>query len=368
MGVKHEAVDETAFARPDIIQWWVDMGGQPMEANMLHRYISESPFFDYTTKNGLAVTQGRTNAATHELIHDRARFEDTLCKQRGTEYIVVGDPQKVPDGPWPGGTNGMWVIRKQDRDKVRAADGRVQDELTTLGTYYVVGETMFQAVSVADMVGNRLLNATTNLNKFFDRARRLPEFEPGTGFSYRPSSTKAAPGLTAASPAQSREGSVVAGEAQSARSASVQTSNPNGAQTQNQSAFTEDRLLERSLRLAFEFGDEYVDENPVIGEPGHFAFTSSKEAVKKRKAEELAAADAAIATAQARAEKASTRAANLKAEKPPSPPAVMTEGRAGKVDKEKKPTRMADKARRKKRRSNMQTPSQSTPATPTAAG
>lgn len=69
----------------------------------------------------------------------------------GVEYIIVGEPQKVDD-PVVMDT-GIWIIRKQDRRK-RAPR---EDEVTILGTYYIIGENMYQAPSVYDIVGNHMV-------------------------------------------------------------------------------------------------------------------------------------------------------------------------------------------------------------------
>jgi mediator of RNA polymerase II transcription subunit 6 len=41
-------------------------------------------------------------------------------------------------------------------------------------------------------------------------------------------------------------------------------------------------LLMQSLNLTNRYGDEYMDENPLLGEPGAFVFTNTKGAVDAR--------------------------------------------------------------------------------------
>ena len=338
------------------------MGGQAMEENMIHRYISESPFFDYTTKNGLIMDQSRTNGPAFELTKNRRAFEDQLSRQKGSEYMIVGDSQEG---------NGVWNIRKQDRDRRRMADGRFEEELTTLGSYYIVGENMYQAPSVGDVVGNRLVSAAASLSKFLDAADDLPSFSPTTGYSYLPGAAKpTASGSTQASPARSREGSVVPGaETQSLRSGSLAPDSQAGT-TSHGSNSQDARILAQSFRMALEFGDEYMDENPLVGEPGHFSFTSSTAAVKKRKQDD----EAAVAAAKAKEEqKASSRATSPKVEKPPSPPAVMTEAKtAAKAEKDRRGSKLGEKIKRKKSRPNAASPTTPRPSTaglpPNAAG
>ena len=156
-------------------------------------------------------------------------------------------------------------------------------------------------------------------------------------------------------------------DSQSLRSASLVPESQTGSASQA-SATQDARLLANSFKMALEFGDEYMDENPLIGEPGHFNFTSSMSAVKKRKADEEAAAAATRAKEQ---QQAASRAVSPKVEKPPSPPPVMTESKtAVKGDKERRGSKMGDKIKRKKSRPNAgspTTPSSATSALPPSA-
>ena len=141
----------------------------------------------------------------------------------------------------------------------------------------MIGERVYQAPSVADVVGNRVLSAATSLSKFFEKAASLPSFSPTTGHSYLPQTAKPPTGTASAtgSPARSREGSIAPGlDTQSLRSGSLVPESQDGGKT----AITnvqDARMLAQSLQMAIQFGDEYMDENPLLGEPGSFKFTSS---------------------------------------------------------------------------------------------
>lgn len=76
---------------------------------------------------------------------NREAFEARLKSLNGVEYVIVGEP--VDD-------SGVWVIRKQNRKKRAGRD----DEVTLLATYYIVGENMYQAPSVGDILGNHLVS------------------------------------------------------------------------------------------------------------------------------------------------------------------------------------------------------------------
>lgn len=353
------------------------MGGRAMDENMIHRYLAESPFFDHSTKNGLHFLHARSNMAEFELVKDRRRFEEDLRRHVGGEYLIVGEPGDVLRSGGAKESSGVYVLRKQDRQRTRAVDGRVEEELTTLGTYYCVGEKMYQAPSVGDIVGNRLLSATNHLSNFFATAANLPTFSPTAGYTYLPPTTQptsAAPGTsTHASPTRSREGSVLptapvaSGDAQSLRSASLtaplgpsdsHVSNNSTALASAQSA----RLLALSLKQSLEFRDEYSDENPLIGEPGHLSFTSSLAAVKaqKRKAADEEAAALAAKAAMGRKEEGKDAVVKVEEKVSAEPPAVMNTAQAKEVgrererEKERRGSRMGDgKKRRTKSKAHL---------------
>ncbi|KAF2478838.1 MED6 mediator sub complex component-domain-containing protein [Neohortaea acidophila] len=333
-----------------------------MDENMIHRYLSVSPFFDDTSKNGLHFLQAEKNMAEFDLVKDRRRFEEDLARHVGSEYMIVGEPADVVTGP-PGpqqqrSKSGVWNLRKQYRDRRRDVDtGRMTEELTTLGSYYIVGENMYQAPSVGDVVGNRLLSAATSLSKFFDQAAKLPSFSATAGYSYLPqSSTTAAGGAsTQASPARSREGSVLPNaDSQSLRSTSLGPVESHPAATGNNatSTLSDARLFAQSFRMALEFHDEYMDENALQGEPGNLSFTSSLAAVKKRKAADEEAA-ALAAKVQEQRDGGSKTSPAVKTETRPEPPAVMTEAKTASAGKDRRGSRPGDRARRKKSRANI---------------
>jgi mediator of RNA polymerase II transcription subunit 6 len=368
-----EPLDEKVSRREDVIAWWVQTyGKESMHEDMIHRYFSESLFFDHSTKNGLFINQSGRDPQAWEVSLDRKRFEAKLRERPGVEYMIVGEPQPVADKTLAaqGVKTGVYVIRKQDRQRVRDKSERSNApgvfhegewEITTLATYFMVGEQVYQAPSVFDIVGNRLLSAASSLNKAVEVANDLPRYTPSTGYHYLPQTVKRTTnaGSVAGSPPGSREGSVAPGvDSQSMRSGSVlaDASLPATATT---SSFQETRLLRDSLRLAFQHGDEYTDENPLSGEPGSLKFATSTAAVKKRRADEEAAA------ARARAEKESattSRAVSPKIEKAPSPPAVFTEAKTTVKSEKSGKSKSADKIKRRKSRANGTLTSPTTPA------
>lgn len=80
-----------------------------------------------------------------------------------------------------------------------------------------------------------------------------------------------------------------------------------------------DALFMQSLALTNQFGDEYMDKNPLKGEPGSFVFTNTRNAVDERnKAQEQAA------SSQLTAPKAETQPPSVAPSVAPTPKAVVT--------------------------------------------
>ena len=78
---------------------------------------------------------------------------------QGLEFIVSFDPLEAAAQSNPNRfdfePNNVWVIRKQDRKKRSG----MEDEVTVISTYFVVGDTIYMAPSVASVVGNRIVSS-----------------------------------------------------------------------------------------------------------------------------------------------------------------------------------------------------------------
>ena len=71
---------------------------------------------------------------------------------QGLEFMVTHDPS---ENDTKHDHSGVWVIRKQNRRKKQGA----QDEVTGINSYYVVGENVYMAPSVGNILGSRLVCA-----------------------------------------------------------------------------------------------------------------------------------------------------------------------------------------------------------------
>jgi mediator of RNA polymerase II transcription subunit 6 len=72
--------------------------------------------------------------------------------------VVAYDPLALNvqiDGPNGKDFSNVWVIKKQDRVKRAGQD----DQVTALAFYYIVGDAIYQAPSVAKIMTNRMVNS-----------------------------------------------------------------------------------------------------------------------------------------------------------------------------------------------------------------
>ena len=69
---------------------------------------------------------------------------------QGLEFMVTHDPSENDTKP---DHSGVWVVRKQNRRKRQGAP----DEVTGISSYYVVGENVYMAPSVGNILGSRLV-------------------------------------------------------------------------------------------------------------------------------------------------------------------------------------------------------------------
>lgn len=90
------------------------------------------------------------------LIQTREAFEGRLRTMQGLEFMGAHEPapssQQASAGSGDEAT-GAWIIRKQYRRKVQGAE----DEITILNTYFLVGENLYMAPSVGNVLGSRMV-------------------------------------------------------------------------------------------------------------------------------------------------------------------------------------------------------------------
>jgi mediator of RNA polymerase II transcription subunit 6 len=87
---------------------------------------------------------------------------------QGLEFMVSYDPLQAAaqtDNRFAHEPSNIWVIRKQNRRKRSGMD----DEVTVISTYFVVGDCIYMAPSVASVVGNRIVCFLSRLKPLRDK-------------------------------------------------------------------------------------------------------------------------------------------------------------------------------------------------------
>lgn len=135
------------------------------------------------------------------------------------------------------------------------------------------------------------LTVSTRLQQIEEISRNMTHWTPATGHSYYP------PTFDAPKAAGSRAGSRVGSPTLAPMDIDA-SQNTAGATADPEEAEEEfsDALFMQSLMMTNRFGDEYMDENPLKGEPGAFVFTNSKKAVDERNKAQEQSAQAAAAS------------------------------------------------------------------------
>jgi mediator of RNA polymerase II transcription subunit 6 len=111
-------------------------------------FFMNSPFLDRMSNNGILLAQSHHNPKIEQMVWDRKALEATLATMSGTEFRVVEGPETSFGAP----VNPVWVIRKQVREKRRG----MGDKITVEATYFVMGEFIYMAPSLEDVLRVRL--------------------------------------------------------------------------------------------------------------------------------------------------------------------------------------------------------------------
>lgn len=140
----------------------VVVGGLNLHTNNCQKplvlfYFAESPFFDATSNNASLAIQASYNETFRHFVETREAFEARLRTMQGLEFTVVYDPLQAAaqsNTSFAHEPSNIWVIRKQTRRK----RGGLDDEVQVLATFFVVGDCIYMAPSVASIVGNRIVS------------------------------------------------------------------------------------------------------------------------------------------------------------------------------------------------------------------
>jgi mediator of RNA polymerase II transcription subunit 6 len=195
---------------------------------------------------------------------------------------------------------------------------------------------------------------STRLQQISDLSQDMTHWSPATGHSYFPSSVDAPKAAATAS----RIGSPTLAPTD-LEQADAATAQP--AETSDSATEFSDAFFLQSLNLTNRFGDEYMDENPLKGEPGAFVFTNTKNAVdeRNRAQEQLAQA---VAT-QLAAPKMDTQPPSVAPSAAPTPKGAPTPG-AMESHSRKSSTNTVPKEKKRERRKSKGLASPTTPGVP----
>jgi MED6 mediator sub complex component len=116
-------------------------------------YFAQSPFFDRQSNNNSVFLQATSDPRFIGWLATRENFEAQLRRIAGTEYVVIHDPIALKVHYANGEPSNIWVIQKQIR---RKRPGQ-EDEITPLSVYYIVGDAIYQAPTIAKLIGNRMV-------------------------------------------------------------------------------------------------------------------------------------------------------------------------------------------------------------------
>ncbi|KAF2710989.1 hypothetical protein K504DRAFT_466013 [Pleomassaria siparia CBS 279.74] len=279
MPPKIAPLDEQMFEAPELFVMH-DLPGHSLNTDSILWYFMNSQFFDGSSNNVALFNQVRGDMS-NPILQSRKAFEEALQTRfpLGLQFVVAAEPQN-PGEPW--------VIQKQVKKRAVDKDGRQLDrvEVEVLASYYTVGNRILMAPSLLDVLQSRLLSTSMYLQDLFDLSSNLSHYSPATGHTYMPPSYEAATKTTTAS----RLGSpgLVAVEVEAPASQPTSSQGPVALET-SATEFSDDFFLE-SLTATNKYGHEFMDENPLQGEPGSFVYGNTTRQVEARNKAAAAAA------------------------------------------------------------------------------
>ncbi|KAF6824503.1 MED6 mediator sub complex component [Colletotrichum musicola] len=253
-------LDEIQWRAPDIAA-----SMQGIHSNSVLFYFAESPFFDRQSNNAVITNQAMFNPALMKNLSTREAFEGELDKMTGLEFRVLNAPADMVTG------TGVWTIVKQTRQK-NLDRNRIENK--PLAYYFVVGENIYQAPSLGDILSSRIESIAEAMRNVLPATDNVRKWTPSLGHVYTqptPSALSKAKEDTTSTPMPDNSG--------------AEGTSSTASKTKNKKDATEEalqRLAEESFATHMRHGGDYFDENPITGRPGdfHFASTGRKDNTK----------------------------------------------------------------------------------------
>ena len=125
------------------------------------------------------------------------------------------------------------------------------------------------------------LSTVTSLTKLLSTASALPNFTPSQGHTYLPSTSKnPTPGSSLQTTQTSIEGTPMPPGGTPLPATQDTTASTKTSVASKQASNTDYQgiqMLSESFGLSLRYGNEYMDENPIVGEPGSFKLSKSRD-------------------------------------------------------------------------------------------
>ncbi|KAK7935106.1 hypothetical protein PG985_000601 [Apiospora marii] len=252
MSLNGLALDEIQWRDSNLV---MQMGG--IHSNTVLWYFASSPFYDKTCNNAVLFQQAQFNPTMVQYVESREALEGRLKTMSGLEFMVAEQPAVTG----PGYGTGVWVIRKQTRRK----NSDQEDTVEIHATYYVVGDNIIMAPTLADILTFRMTTISSYLSKCFPAADEATTWSPATGHEYR-----LPPAVT-----QTREPQTLASKEATPMPESQTSKGQAETKKTSQSTTLAPQLADQTWAIHMRFGGEYMDENPITGKPGDFHLSST---------------------------------------------------------------------------------------------
>ncbi|CAN8095711.1 unnamed protein product [Discula destructiva] len=249
--VRENPLDEIVWCDPRFFQQH-----GPLHNNTVLMYFADSPWCDATSNNRVIMAQSFYNPALANVVATRETFEERLRSMNGLEYIVA----EAPEETGPGVGTGVWVIKKQTRKKRPG----LEDEVTVQAFYYIIGQNIYPAPSLMDMMSSKMATISNAIGSLFESANSIQKWTPARGHAY------VNPAVPPRAGTLDPKGTTPMTEAPGGTG--VQARIGSKAATQ---ADVDMKLAEDSFTIHEAFGGEYMDEIPITGRPGDFHFAST---------------------------------------------------------------------------------------------
>jgi mediator of RNA polymerase II transcription subunit 6 len=184
-----------------------------------------------------------------------------------------------------------------------------------------------------------------SLKQLYSTAASMQYFTPSQGYGYYPPSAKPST-KPIESLRNSRSATPLLDTSQSQSQIQLQTPISKTAQPRD---LRETNALAESLNLSMRYNSEYMNTNPLVGEPGSFVFSSTQGHLQAQK--NATKAQAATLVTKASQESRSTNASSAPT---PMPELKTSQTRKGsKIEKEKTPTSAGPGSKPKRRKSRV---------------